>query len=123
MHAWLEGAGAPAAQTARRCAAGDALPPVAPKPNMSPVPDPIRLSTEAGRAAVGLWLMTVALLAAPPLHQWLGVHRANRPEYALGSAVVLAALACVGLGVAVMAGLRALTQAIATAGVGNAASN
>lgn len=110
-------------QTVRRCAAGDALPPVAPKPKMSPIPSPIRLSTEAGRAAVGLWLMTVCLLAAPPLYHWLGVHERNRPEFALGSGVILAALACVGLGVAVMGGLRALTQAIATAGVSSTASN
>ena len=90
---------------------------------MSPIPTPIRLTTEAGRAAVGLWLMIVSLLAAAPLYHWLGVHRAYRPEYALGSAVVLATLACVGLGVAVMAGLRALTQAIATAGVSSTVSN
>ncbi len=90
---------------------------------MSPIPTPIRLTTEAGRAAVGLWLMIVSLLAAQPLYHWLGVHRANRPEYALGSAVILATLACVGLGAAVMAGLRALTQAIATAGVGSTVSN
>lgn len=90
---------------------------------MSPVPAPIRLGTEAGRAVFGLWLLTVSLLSAPPLHQWLGVHYANRPEYALGSAVLLAALACVGMGTVVMAGLRGLEAAIAAAGVSRSVGN
>jgi hypothetical protein len=88
---------------------------------MSPAPAPIRLASEAGRAVLGLWLLIVSLLAAPPLYHWLGVHYANRPGYALGSAVLLATLACVGMGTAVMAGLRALTAAIATAGVSRSA--
>ncbi len=84
---------------------------------MSPVPSPIRLATEAGRAIFGVWLVIFSIVVAPRLYQWLGVHHADRPSYALGSGVLLATLACVGMGAAVMAGLRALTAAIATAGM------
>lgn len=83
---------------------------------MSPAPSPIRLATEARRAVVGLWLVVASVLVAPPLYHWLDTRYHDLPGLTLASAIVLATLACVGLGSLVAAGLRALTAAISSAG-------
>lgn len=80
---------------------------------MSPVPAPVRLGTEAGRALAGLWFVAASLLGAQPLYRWIGAEQPAHPELALVSAIGLAALCCVGLAMVGMAGFRVLMHAIA----------
>ena len=83
---------------------------------MSHVPSRVRLGVEAGRALLGLWFLVVSLAGAQPLYRWLDEHH-TAPALALLSAIGLAGLACVGIGLVVVAGLRSLMHAIAPVAV------
>lgn len=79
---------------------------------MSPVPTPVRLGTEAGRALVGLWFVVATLVGAQPLYRWIDARQPAHPEFALLSGLGLAALCCVGVGLVAVAGFRALMHVI-----------
>lgn len=79
---------------------------------MSPVPAPVRLGTEAGRALAGLWFVAASLVGAQPLYRWLNAEQPTHPELLLLCALLLAALCCVGLGMTAVAGFRALMHVI-----------
>jgi len=79
---------------------------------MSPLPPRPRFGVEAGRAAFGLWLIVMSLLAAPQLNSWLDRRHPEHPALLLTGAIGLALVACVGLSLVVAAILRSLTALV-----------
>jgi hypothetical protein len=72
----------------------------------------VRLGVEAGRALIGIWFVAVSLAGAQPLYRWLEARYPAHPEFSLLTALGLAVLACVGIGLTAVAGFRALMHAI-----------